>query len=264
MIFTMRSKLLLFVFVSTQLFAQVEKDFLSYLSLNKLEAEQLTYLNAQDTSLNFDTLHFYKAQHYLQYFNDSLFRYHLSFSTALFFADSSLVNSANCRFLKENNARRASWYQLANKQSRSNVLQNAALYYDAGVYPKKYVVDQFSSELKTSFALYKKIEQRNPFAAMALSAVVPGLGKYYGGRKRSFVNTLLLHSIYGFQTYESIAKLGVYHPYSIFSMGLFSLFYVANVYTSYSDLKECKTMLRNQYYEDVSDYFNPTVHPFFR
>jgi len=260
----MRSKLLFFLLISAQLFAQVDKGFLNYLSVNKLEAEQLTYLNSFGTASPFDTLHFYKAQHYLQYFNDSLFRYHLSFSEALFFADSSLVNTANCRFLREKNTRRTLWYQMLNTQNRNGVVQNLTMYYDAGVHPRNYVVDQFSPELKISFALYKKMEQRNPIVAMALSAMLPGLGKYYGGRKRSFVNTLLLHSIYGFQTYESIAKLGVYHPYSIFSMSLFGLFYVANVYTSYSDLKEYKTMLRNQYYEDVSDYFNPNIHPFYR
>ena len=99
---------------------------------------------------------------------------------------------------------------------------------------------QIPKKLRGDFLKYKKYSHRSPLLAGALSAAVPGLGKLYAGRKHSFMITLLTNIANGVQAYESVDKLGIKHPFSIFSIGLFSVFYAANIYGSYHDMKEVK------------------------
>lgn len=254
----MRNSIIFLVFFSWQLSAQINKEFINHLSVQKLPAEHFCYLNSLSVSANQDSLCFYKSKYYLQYFDDSLFRANVFLCPTLFFADTCMINYANWRYIKEKGKTRDEWFGwMKANESKYFFHKNLNRYYEAGLNPQTFNSSYLPPELKNSFVKYRRIDNRSPYAAAGLSILVPGLGKLYGGRKRSFVNTLFMHSMYGFQTYESVAKLGFTHPYSVFSLGLLSVFYVANIYSSYHDLKEYKIMLKNQFYEDVANYYYP-------
>jgi TM2 domain-containing membrane protein YozV len=117
-------------------------------------------------------------------------------------------------------------------------------------------VDVIPEDLRPGFITYRKAFYKKPFLAAALSTAVPGLGQLYIGKKRSFITTLMMNLTCGLQAYEACYKLGVKNPYSIFSLGFFGLFYLSNIYGSYSDTKVVKKEKRNQLFIDAAHYYN--------
>jgi hypothetical protein len=111
-------------------------------------------------------------------------------------------------------------------------------------------------ELRDGFADYKKYYHKKPWVGAGLSTVVPGLGELYAGKKRAFVNTLLFHVMYGIQTYEAAHKLGIKNPFTIFSIGFYGVFYFANIYGGYFDVKQAKKEKRKQFLIDATNYYN--------
>jgi hypothetical protein len=75
-------------------------------------------------------------------------------------------------------------------------------------------------------------KQKSPLIAGLLSTVVPGLGKYYAGRKGEAYSAFLLNLVMGGVLYENIRKNGISHPQTILYGSIFSVFYVGNIWGS--------------------------------
>ncbi|HWY33422.1 MAG TPA: hypothetical protein VNX68_02175, partial [Nitrosopumilaceae archaeon] len=101
--------------------------------------------------------------------------------------------------------------------------------YLAGLDPRQADGALLPGKLFDDFSSYKKSYSKKPLVAGVLSMLVPGLGKLYIGKRKSFLNTLVINTVYGVQSYESIRKFGISNTFSLLNVGIFSVFYVANI-----------------------------------
>lgn len=74
--------------------------------------------------------------------------------------------------------------------------------------------------------------QKSPFVAGLLSALVPGAGRYYQGKIGQGTLALVGNGIFALQAYEGWRKDGSKSARFIIFGGLFSVFYVANIWGS--------------------------------
>ncbi|MFL5753194.1 MAG: hypothetical protein ACJ76F_07300 [Bacteroidia bacterium] len=244
----------LLLYVAFRSNAQVDPAFLKHLSEKGMKREHAAYLASLSTTP--DSLHYLQAKFYLQYFNDALFSDHYLKSRSLFTKDSFAMNRADILYLKETPERQVAWFGATVPLESAHAGKAIGFAYLASVDPRKTSVSLLPQKLQAPFLEYRRAYEKKPVIAAALSAVVPGLGKLYIGRKKSFVNTLLTHAIYGAQSYESIKKLGIRNAFSILDLGFFSVFYLANVYGSYTDTRQVKKEKRKQFMINASDYYN--------
>jgi TM2 domain-containing membrane protein YozV len=94
---------------------------------------------------------------------------------------------------------------------------------------------QFSREENNLMEYYKRInayKNKSMFLAGAMSAILPGSGKVYAGRLGEGISAFLLNSSMAFVAIENIRKDGIWDVKSIFFTGLFSVFYIGNIYGS--------------------------------
>ena len=87
-------------------------------------------------------------------------------------------------------------------------------------------------KLNKCYAVQKKIKRKSAFAAGALSAVIPGLGKVYAGNNGQALASFLTVGLMAGITAENYIRLGIEHPQTIFFAGMFSLFYIGNIWGS--------------------------------
>jgi hypothetical protein len=94
---------------------------------------------------------------------------------------------------------------------------------------------------KKYYAVDKKIKRRSPFLAGTLSAIVPGLGKVYAGNNGQALASFLTCGLMGAVTAENYIHFGIEHPQTIFFAGLFSIFYIGNIWGSAVSVQLVKT-----------------------
>ncbi len=116
--------------------------------------------------------------------------------------------------------------------------------------------DHFPSQSQQAFSRYKRLYNKKPFIAGALSVAIPGLGKLYAGKTRSFLATLLINATYGAQTAESYRKLGASHPLTIINASGLLVFYLSNVYGSYQSVKQQRYEYKKQFLIDATRFYN--------
>jgi hypothetical protein len=94
-------------------------------------------------------------------------------------------------------------------------------------------------------AYLKKIKERivttktkSPVTAGFLSALVPGLGKYYAGRKGAAVAALLTNGFLAVIAAESAYRSGFRSPQFITFSGLLAIFYTGNIVGSVHSVKQ--------------------------
>lgn len=236
--------------------AQVNRTFVDYLSKNDLKKEHFAYLKNVSDKITHDSLSYLKANYYLQYFNDSLFFMNYSNCRNLFINDTLLFNKANILFLKPGITNQHRWFNSFDDKTVSFVSQSIKQTYFASVSPMHTKVADLPIPLQKDFLKYKKNYNKKPFIGGALSTILPGLGKLYAGKKKSFATTLFTHVIYGVQSYESIRKLGIKNPFTVFSLSFFGVFYISNIYGSYRDVIQVKKETKTQFLINASDYYN--------
>lgn len=237
---------------------QLDLRFYNYLDEHNLKREQETYMNTLLNVTSSDTLSYLKARFYLEYYNDSLFFDNYTKSKILFLNDTMAFTKANIQFLRSNTEQQKNWFKTLENETfpfASNQIKNV---YVAVQSPKSFNMNDLPLPLQNDFLKYKITSKKNAYLAGTLSAVVPGLGKFYAGRKKSFLAALFVNGIFAAQTYESVDKLGIRHPFSILSLGVFSVFYLSNIYGSYYDVAQVKEETKNQFIINASDYFNST------
>lgn len=92
------------------------------------------------------------------------------------------------------------------------------------------------SQQQANFLSYRKnleaVKSKSPFLAGTLSAIIPGAGKIYAGRKGNGIYTFLISALLGAQTYEAYRKQGIESARFIIYGSLFTSFYIGNVWGS--------------------------------
>ncbi len=104
--------------------------------------------------------------------------------------------------------------------------------------------NQVILDQQEQFSVYRvqlaKNKQKSPFKAGALSALVPGLGRVYAGKKATGIYSLLVAGLLGAQAYEGFRKDGVESVRFILYSSLFTAFYLGNIWGSALSVKMIK------------------------
>lgn len=238
-----------------QVNAQIDYQFVKHLQANNLHTEHHYYLQTlEQQKNNADSVNYLYAKLYLQQHNDSLFFKYYNLSSQVFNADTAAIKYADYYFLSNSNKKlQAEWFS-QNKTSDSIHMQVVNFYNN--VQKKEPMPIFMNKQLTNDLKKYRKLQSKSPILAACLSAFIPGLGKLYGQQPNSAAITFFSHGIYGYQSYESIKKYGIKNGFSIFSVSLFGLFYISNIYGSFNDLVKLKKQRKQQLLIDAEKYYH--------
>lgn len=248
----------LFFFFSflVQLKGQIDTDFINHLYYNDLHSEHKSYLRSlSDQSVPRDSLCLFKAKYaLLNGVGADLFSNGIDGGSESV-KDTSFFNLASGFLIRNNSDFVIDWfsnfkgYELP---KRSVFLKKAyGLTLEPNLDP-----DFLPPSLHYYFNDYATFQKKKPWVSALMSSVVPGSGKLYLGRSRTFFSSLLTNAFFGLQTYESIKVNGVKNYYTIISAGVFSVFYISNIYGSYQDTKRVKWEKKRKYLNEVGDYYS--------
>jgi TM2 domain-containing membrane protein YozV len=245
-----------FIFYACSFYAQNSTGFYEHLEKNNFKTEQEAYIKHLENTIAEDSVSYFKTRYYSQYFNDSLFFINFQKSSALFLTDTILLAKTSISFLKQNKSLKQKWFYTIPSDSISFLHKQLNTVFFASEKPLTYNASLFPEQLQTTFIKHQKSYVKKPAIGATLSVFVPGLGKFYAGRKKSSVVTFFANAVFAAQSYEAINRLGATHPFSIFSMAVFGVFYMANIYGSYNDVKQVKSENQYQFIIDATNYYN--------
>lgn len=86
---------------------------------------------------------------------------------------------------------------------------------------------------------------KSPVLAGILSSIIPGAGKFYGGRKGAGISTFIGTVGLGLITWENYRKLGLKNIKTLFFGSLFTANYVSNIYGSAVAIKVVENDYQN-------------------
>lgn len=245
---------LVVLFITFSSFGQIDSAFVEHLSREQLKIEHWTYLNSFETKN--DSTNYYISKYHLQYGEDSSFLSSLSRSQSLILSDRLVVDYANHYFLPKDNSFSDQWFNTI--QAKPNATTEIPFIYYSAYNSNEVDINLIPENLKRDFLRLQRADRKSPLLAATFSTIVPGTGKLYIGSARSFLITFVSLSILGLQTWESYSRFGVKHPLTIINGGLFSLYYVTNIFGSYRETKTKKNNRRKQYLIDASNHYHTT------
>ncbi len=242
--------------------AQFNLKFIYHLKSNNLVREHLTYLNQQKnkSEINTDSLFFLFQDFYLsQKNNDSLY-FSLKANSKIALSDSLINCELSKYWLSTLDSKQAYfWFDTLNKNPNCNcskLIEEAFERANQKANKQPLLMDSYFNSYKDLQKAYNK----KPLVAAGLSALVPGLGKWYIGKPKVFLLNFLAHFAYASQSYEAIRKLGFKANYTYFILGFGSVFYISNIYGSYNDAKINRLEKKKIYLHEAntfySDYFS--------
>lgn len=251
----MRNKTLFFLLLLLQnSFAQVNKNFIEHLVYNNLNTEHATYLKSfEQKNLVVDSLKYYKVKFDLltnnynnldvDFLKCSVCAKDLNLTQYL--SSKLLLNNydAGLKLILEGGSQGA--YQIKNTLLFKAV--NLINTPDSSSFTMPYY-------LNTHYNEYKTFTNKKAWKAGLLSAIIPGAGKLYIGRPNSFWGSFLSNAFYLINLTESISKKGITNGYTIFSAGVFSVFYFPNIFGTIYDLKRVKLEKKKHFLYEVADY----------
>jgi hypothetical protein len=115
--------------------------------------------------------------------------------------------------------------------------------------------EKLPDEIAINYKKYRTIEKKSAFLAGTYSICIPGLGKLYYGQKHQAWNMFFANAALGLQAYESYHKAGIRSPRFIIFGGLFSIFYLSNIYGTITGLKKTKRDHKLQLHHEIIDYY---------
>lgn len=248
--------LVIFAAQFSVLFGQIEANFIKHLSENQLRSEHLTYLN--QVKAPEDSVCYLKAKFYLQYEEDSLFFINFEQAKSLFLSDPFASTQASLQFFGKGSASRERWFETLPKEELNEQTQLLLNRYNLIEYKENRgeVKPEWPTVLlDEDYKAYTRVEGKSPFLGGFLSALIPGLGKLYAGKRKAFVATFFINGVHFVQTYESATRLDLKHPLNILNISVLAGFYVANIYGSYHDVKEVKRERKQQLYLDATTHY---------
>lgn len=245
---------LLFTTLTTQAqFHRTSSGFVTYLLNKKLYSEAILVLkqklqhtpdNASRDSLSLLIGKTYYAQQLLPQSIEYLDK--VSTANSVLYREAVFFSAFNEAYSKQFDVSIKKLSRLSNLEDQWLELRNFEL---AGSFLLQGNFERFDSlqqifkgewpiiaQQQANFLLYRKnleeIKGKSPFLAGTLSALVPGAGKFYAGRKGNGIYTFLISSLLGLQAFEAYQKEGIESARFIIYSSLFTSFYIGNVWGS--------------------------------
>lgn len=243
------------------IFAQVDPSFINHLVNKKLKQEHFSYLNQleklypDNDSLKLEWLKWGLYQEDFKYFESKFYQS----PNDLAKNDSCLIFTASVLAVKQKPSSYIKWFAQKDIQFSSKKTKVLFDIFQLTENPSQFNAEEITflpANLSYYFTEYQRFHKKKPIIAGALSLIIPGAGKLYNGRRKGFLPSLIMNTILGAFTYEAISKTGISNPYSIFSLGAFSIFYLSNIYGSYQELKLVKQEKKEDFLHNVSNHYN--------
>lgn len=117
----------------------------------------------------------------------------------------------------------------------------------AGFRFNSYVLQQEEKRMNVYRTEMGKFRNKSPLLAGVYSALLPGAGKWYAGKKKQGIAAFLPVASLGAITYEAYRKGGVKSARFIAFGSLFSLFYVGNIWGSVLSVKVRQNEFKREY-----------------
>lgn len=259
---------LLLIFLSKAYCQKGENDFIEYLyqseNYDHLKVYQKHLKNVDSLNYDLDLLNLLIGKSfYHQQIHDSSIVYLNRIQGGEKFNQSRFLIGINSVYINDYAQARN---VLASTTFNSDELQNLKFFQLSGValLERDYVsYHQYSDQIFQDYYFFqnekeslRQIEEdlqsynkKSPFLAGIYSAVLPGAGKFYAGKKGQGIYSFVISSLLALQAYESYLKAGPESARFIIYGGLFSLFHVGNVWSSMLSVKK----YNDEFYEAV-DY----------
>ncbi len=277
-LYTKHSSLIAFIVISFSCFGQFssytnEQPLLKHLAKEQLYTERIFLLtHLQDSAfqilVNLEKAWTYHAsnnfslsqKHYQQVSFDSIIHYR--------FSDDYLI-----LLFKQYELKKISELiknPLLPKSSNAHFFEKVSVSIDLmelKVSPSEIETIRSPSPLKEAYGRAVALQRKSLVLSGLYSALVPGLGKAYYGKKREAWGAFASNLLFGVQTFESYKKAGVGSFRFIFFSTGFSLFYLSNIYGSVAGLLKARRDWRKQLHHEVcTTYFisNSSTHPHYR
>ncbi|MFN4083049.1 MAG: hypothetical protein ACK4K9_05400 [Bacteroidia bacterium] len=107
--------------------------------------------------------------------------------------------------------------------------------------------------LRKTYTKAANYKPKNKYTAATLSAIVPGLGKVYAGRKLEGLATFMQTGAFGAVLIENIIKSNsMLQVRPIFFGSIFSVFYIGSILGSYQTAKQVNILKKEQIHEEIS------------
>lgn len=106
--------------------------------------------------------------------------------------------------------------------------------------------------LDAQYQRWLKYQHRNKWGAVWRSALLPGWGRHFAGRKATWLNGTIVNMTFGAQLAESIILFGMTNPYTIVIALGFQFFYFGEIIGSTKALEMVRMELKNQLLIDAS------------
>lgn len=119
----------------------------------------------------------------------------------------------------------------------------------------KYEDENMPPSYKSILLQYENYENKNPVVSLALSVVIPGLGKVYSGYWKDGVTGFLSIALTGWQAYRGYSRYGASHPYTITYTIISASFYFGNLYGSFKSAKRYNYMLNKEINSQINAVF---------
>lgn len=103
--------------------------------------------------------------------------------------------------------------------------------------PDFYAIQEQKENRNKYYTDLKKVKKKSPFLAALMSAIIPGSGKIYAGKRGQGIASFLQSTVAGIQAYEGYKKGGIKSPRFIIYGGLFTVFYIGNIWGSSLSVK---------------------------
>lgn len=263
---TIRQKCISVLFISLKCLSQnyelLDTGFLEYLEKKNLNSYKLYYLeHVDDTSKKAQSIlyrekawEYFKIKNYPQcynYFNK------LNWDT---------LNSLGYipLFLRCK-------YEVAPQSPASTKISNdtlalkhenqALLYMLSTLPPQNIDFTGYTDQIQKKYKAFYKVKNKKQVVAIALASVVPGLGKYYIGKKNDALSALSVVGVFGLQFVESYIKSGPYNWRTLIFGGLTLSFHSANIYGTFKSLKKYKLDKKKEFLRTLDeDYLDHIAH----
>jgi TM2 domain-containing membrane protein YozV len=230
--------------------------FIDFLTENNKNREALHLLSNTNELSNSDTVNYLKGMNYylLKKTDSAALSFNLVAPASNFYTKSKFFESINLSYSKKYkpalttfsdfskdtvqkysqliNIVSAGNYLLLRDYKRFDSLSVGFLYNDYNYSNEQsHLVDLKNRSLK--------LKKKSPFVAGALSAVVPGLGKFYAGKKGAGLAAFAANGALAAMAFESYYRTKSFKsPQFITFTTLFSFFYVGNIFGSVFSIKQ--------------------------
>ena len=131
-------------------------------------------------------------------------------------------------------------------------------YKEAGLMLEKNseINEGFISDYSRLLKLENEFKYKKPGISIAMSAIIPGSGKFYSGYWKDGLIAFIFVTASAYQSYRGFSKNGIESVYGWIFGGLATGFYIGNLYGSGKAANEHNSVFRHKLHHQVEEVFD--------